>query len=123
MLRTFLSLVLLLSSFNAFSQGYVCSKWKEQRGVNCVFAGKMTKIWGRQCENSCSARLVNHQCDLERICLNNDPNELAAACSEWIKDGSMACLNPATGGLEQKWVRACKKNLKTSWCSNEKPTH
>jgi hypothetical protein len=121
MSKAFLSLILLFTMNFAYSQNYYCSQWKKQQGLSCVHAGRRADVWARQCENPCRVSNYCPECDLERICLDEDPNLLTSQCSEWKKDSSISCHNPSTGRWEQKWVRACTTGLATSWCSDEDP--
>lgn len=123
MKRLFLvSLFVLLSiSQSVFANEYRCQKWGKASGITCVFAGRNANVWERQCENPCTIRNFDPKCDLERICLDENPNELTSVCSEWKEESSMTCLNRSSGRWEQKWVRACQVGLATSWCSDENP--
>lgn len=114
-------LLVLTLSQSLFAEEYYCQKWGKASGITCVFAGRNADVWERQCENPCSYNNYNPNCDIERICLNEDPNYLTTACSPWKKESSMSCLNRSTARWEQKWVRACQKGLATTWCSDEDP--
>lgn len=118
----FMTALLVLFSMNlAFGQNYYCSKWQKQRSMTCVYAGDAAHVWSRQCENPCHWRNYGPSCDIERLCLDEDPNDLVSECSVWKKESGITCNNPATGRWEQKWTRACQTGLRTSWCSDEDP--
>lgn len=123
MKRLFLVSLFILLSFSQtlFANDYYCQKWGKAPSITCTFAGRNADVWERQCENPCSYQNYNPTCDVERICLNEDPNQLVTACSAWRKESSMTCLNRSTARWEQKWVRACQKGLATTWCSDEYP--
>ena len=115
-------LFIFLSTMNiAFAQNYHCSQWKEQSGVSCIFAGERASVWVRQCENPCRWNNYGPTCDIERLCLDENPGKLQSTCSPWKKERGVTCHNPSTGDWEQKWSRGCQSGLATSWCSDENP--
>lgn len=119
-MKTLMISMLFVSS--AFAQNYYCTEWTKQRSVSCVYAGRSADVWQRQCENPCRInREYGPHCDLERICVDVNPNELSTPCSPWVKESSTSCPNPNTGSFEQKWVRACQIGLATTWCSDKNP--
>ncbi len=114
---------LLTLTQSLFASDYYCQKWGKAPSVTCVFAGRSADVWERQCENPCNYRNFDPSCDMERVCLNEDPNLLTTACSAWKKESSMTCLNRSTARWEQKWVRVCQIGLATTWCSDEDPNY
>ncbi len=121
-MKALLVLLALLSLQSVFAKpDYYCTKWTRQSGVSCVFGGRNADVWARQCENPCSFNNRDPQCDIDRLCLDLNPNDIQGACSAWVRESSMTCNNPNTGRWEQKWIRACQKGLATVWCSDEDP--
>lgn len=117
-----LMLLLSIAAFQtAFAEEYFCTKWTKQSGLSCVFGGRSANVWARQCENPCSWNNHDPNCDIDRICHNENPNEFQSTCSEWVAERGVSCSNPNTSRWEQKWVRACQKGLVTIWCSDEDP--
>lgn len=121
MLKAFLAVILFTFTNVSFSQDYHCTSWSKRQGVSCIFAGNSASFWARQCENPCGWRNFGPHCDIERLCLDENPNRLAESCSAWKKERGVTCQNPATGDWEQKWVRGCQIGLATTWCSDENP--
>lgn len=119
-MKLYIALSFMLLSFSGFAQEYFCTEWSEQN-FTCVYGGRSAKVWARQCENVCTYRNYGPQCDLDRICLDQNPNDLQSTCSRWVKESGMSCVNPNSGQFQQKWVRACQKGLAMTWCSNVNP--
>jgi hypothetical protein len=114
-------LVLMLLSPFVHAQSYFCTEWTLLSSYSCVFAGRSSALWARQCENVCQFRDYGPHCDLDRIWSLDDPNKLSRPCSKWVKEFGMSCSNPNTGRFEQKWVRVCQIGLATTWCSDQDP--
>lgn len=117
----FIALLFVMVSSLVQAQEFYCSDWAEQGNLTCIHAGRSAKVWARQCENPCDFRNYGPHCDLDRMCLNENPNDLTTVCSRWVKESGMTCHNPNTGRWEQKWVRACQRGLAMTWCSDKDP--
>jgi hypothetical protein len=122
-MKVLLILVSFISYHSAFADDYFCTEWTKLENISCVFANRFESVWVRKCENPCRANNNHPNCDIDRLCHYQNPNEFQGACSDWIKDELVSCHNPNTGRWEQKWIRACQKNLVTRWCSDNDPNH
>ena len=116
----------IYASANTNSENYKCSDWSLQSGLSCVVAGHNAGLYARQCENPCwknpnGTGNWGPNCDKERICSLQHPNQFAGTCSQWIAERSITCYNPSTNRWEQKWVRSCTVGLVEDWCSDMDP--
>lgn len=119
-MKVILALSLLMLSFGGLAQEYFCTEWSEQN-YSCDYGGRNAKVWARQCENVCTFQNYGSHCDINRLCYDQNPNDLKTACSRWVRVSSISCVNPNSGQFEQKWVRVCQKGLATTWCSDINP--
>jgi hypothetical protein len=108
--------------FGLSVEGYYCTKWVEQRSVSCQFAGENAEQWKRQCERPCGYQ-NNYDCDLEKICLLEDPNKVETDCTRWFKKSGVICADES-GRWVQQWVRACTRGgHRLRWCSRRDPNN
>lgn len=87
-----------------------CTRWEKRTGYSCVFNGRTAPQWVRQC---------SHQFDNTIACMQEDPNTLAGACTQWYQsqDGVRSCYNGIK--WERRWVRGCTKALlNEEFCSD-----
>lgn len=94
--QVFLGLSLLfLTSVQAYDFGS-CNEWIKKRGISCLFNHRHSILWARECDDFR---------DLERVCMDQDPNYLKGPCSPWEQVRGIACLK--NGRFSKKWVRSC----------------
>lgn len=101
-----------------------CTDWKAERGVSCVFAGKDSKVWKRDCsqaaeEYQCRRGPGNlpplKACLAEAVCFGFNPGHLESDCSQWVKERGVSC---GVDGKPTMWRRACQwEVLPTSACT------
>ena len=87
-----------------------CTKWEKREGYSCIFNGRTSPEWVRQC---------THQWDNGIACMPQNPNTLKGPCTKWYRaqDGVNYC---STGNRwERRWVRGCTERLLTEeFCSD-----
>lgn len=113
-----LSLIFILSS--SIAQANECSSWTAVQSVSCVFQGSWAQVWSRSCQ-PCRVSDSNPVCNLERMCTNENPNELQGSCTTWMPERGTTCVNFENRRYEQKWVRACQTTLPTTKCTDQDP--
>lgn len=121
-MKAMLLILTLLFSFFAQAQNeYKCSNWVRENNMGCVQAGRTTDLWNRVCDEACQPGQLYYGCPFERICTNEDPNNLKSECTDWVRENGISCYNKLTKSWEQKWVRSCQVNIRSEACSNQKP--
>jgi hypothetical protein len=86
-----------------------CTKWEKRQGYTCIFNGRTTSEWIRQCF---------HIYDNTLACMPEDPNTLKGPCTAWVKAFDLTtCSNG--NRWERRWIRACTDRLlREEFCSD-----
>jgi hypothetical protein len=86
-----------------------CTKWERREGYSCVFNGRTSPEWIRQCF---------HKFDNTIACMPQNPNALRGPCTKWYRaDDVRQCSNGIR--FERRWVRGCTDRLqREEFCSD-----
>ncbi|HEX4923418.1 MAG TPA: hypothetical protein VFV50_05010 [Bdellovibrionales bacterium] len=109
LLGLILGLSLILPILEARAEYGPCTKWERRQGYSCVYNGRTSPEWIRQCF---------HQWDNTLACMPQDPNTLKGPCTKWVQAQDIrTCSNGVR--WERRWIRACTDRLqREEFCSD-----